>query len=81
MKRPPESNDFTTSFAPYDSTTAYSEFDIPNLSASAIYSGQQIPQGDQNVQGTTSATRSQEFTDNSHLEFAPYITAETSQFD
>ncbi|KAE9376517.1 hypothetical protein N431DRAFT_501370 [Stipitochalara longipes BDJ] len=86
MKRAPESDDpgqsdFTSSPAPHDSTIASSETNIPT--PSPISSSQQIPQGDQDVRSSTStsAKRSQESTDDSPLEFAPFIAPEPSQFD
>jgi hypothetical protein len=44
-------------------------------------SGEQFSQGDPDIHSTTSAKRSQEFTDNSPLEFAPFIPSEPSQFE
>ncbi|MCJ1399994.1 hypothetical protein MMC11_003197 [Xylographa trunciseda] len=67
--------------APKDSTTTYSETDIPASTPSPVYSGQQVSQGEQDVQSSTSAQRLEESIDNSPLEFAPFISSEPSQFD
>ncbi|KAI9732967.1 MAG: hypothetical protein M1818_007400 [Claussenomyces sp. TS43310] len=71
----------TTTFAPYDSSTKFSETDLFASMPSPADSGQKISQGDQDVQSTTSAKRSLDLIDNSPLEFAPFTCPEQSQFD
>lgn len=67
------------SSAPRDSTAILSETDIPTLMPSTIISGQQLPQGDQYAQ--SSGESSQELSDNSPLEFAPFINPESNEFN
>jgi len=71
----------SASFVPHDSTTIFSETDINASRSSPVYSGQHIREGDQDVQSTNSSPRSQEFTGNIPLEFAPFVPPEPSQFD
>lgn len=66
--------------APHGLTTTYSETDIPASRPSPGY-GQQMPQGDQSIQTLTGTKRSQENTDNSLLDFAPFIAPDPSQLD
>jgi hypothetical protein len=63
--------------APDDSSILYPQTVIP---ASSL-SGHQIPKGGPDAQRIPSSATSQEFTDNSPLEFAPFISPESSLFD
>lgn len=54
---------------------------MPTSKPSPVYSGQQIPQADQDVQSTPSAKPSEESTDDGPLDFAPFISPESSHFD
>jgi hypothetical protein len=65
--------------APHDAPTTYSNVEIPATGSSPAHSGQQMPEGDQDVQSTTSAKRSQESA--SSLDFAPFLSSEPGQFD
>jgi hypothetical protein len=87
MKRLPESSDtaqpdfISSSRVPHISTITHSETDITVSNPSPAYNGQQIPEGDQDVQSNSSAKSSQESTGGSPLKFAPFIPPEPSQFD
>jgi hypothetical protein len=54
----------------------FSEIDVPASIQYAVYGDQPNLQGDQDIQST-----SQESTDNSPLEFAPFIPLDPSDFD